>query len=494
MPHISVVSPVYQAEGCVSELCSQLRHVLSSITESFEIILVEDRSADNSWQKIEQEARADPRIKGLRLARNFGQHRAITAGLDIAQGDWVIVMDCDLQDPPESIPELYRKALEGHDIVIAEFIERPESAIRQAVSSVFWSTLSWLAGINFGRQTNNFRIMSRRVVESFRSYREQLRFLNGITALMGFSPATIRISRRERFAGKSSYSLQKLLRVAIEIMMAYSDKPLKISVAVGAAISALTFLLGIIILILRVAGVISVPGWASVIISMYFITGIIIFNLGIIGFYLGKVFDEAKRRPLYVVQKATFETAGPVLPTAQSNKGRVLWITGLSGAGKSTLSQEVCSRLQAKGVRVVSLDGDELRELFEIQQDSSTTYTRDLRLALARRYAHLCRLLAQQGYTVVIATISLFEEIHEWNREHLPGYFEAYLKVPLDELRRRDPKGIYHRFEQGQLANVAGLDMPIDEPKHADWISDFSRGMGVHELCQELLTAFENRR
>lgn len=166
---------------------------------------------------------------------------------------------------------------------------------------------------------------------------------------------------------------------------------------------------------------------------------------------------------------------------------RVVWITGLSGAGKSTLAHEAVARLRATGEAVVMLDGDELREVFGAVAANSQNHGREGRLALAMQYAHLCRILAAQGLTVVIATISLFREVHTWNCAHLPGYFEVYLKVPVDELRRRDPKGIYRRFDAGELAQVAGLDLPIDEPEAADWVAEFEPGRSVAALADELL-------
>ena len=168
-------------------------------------------------------------------------------------------------------------------------------------------------------------------------------------------------------------------------------------------------------------------------------------------------------------------------------EGGVIWITGLSGAGKSTLAHEAAARLRAAGEGVVMLDGDELREVFGAVAANTDNHGREGRLALAMQYAKLCRVLAAQGLTVVIATISLFREVHAWNRAHLPGYFEVYLKVPLDELRRRDPKGIYRRFNTGELIHVAGLDLPVDEPEAADWVVEFDPGRSVTNLADELL-------
>ena len=166
----------------------------------------------------------------------------------------------------------------------------------------------------------------------------------------------------------------------------------------------------------------------------------------------------------------------------------VVWITGLSGAGKSTLAKEVVSRLSAEGKTVVFLDGDELREVFGAVHPNAQNHGREGRLALAMQYAHLCRVIAGQGISVVIATISMFREVHSWNREHLPGYFEVYLKVPLHELRRRDPKGIYRRYDTGELTCVAGLDMPVDEPEQPDLCFEFEIGRSVVNLAKLLLT------
>lgn len=495
VPHLSIVSPVFQAEACVPELCRRLKQALAPITENFEIILIEDRSPDNSWAAIQAEATQDPRVRGIRLARNSGQHVAITAGLDFAEGDWVVVMDCDLQDSPEDIPHLYATAIQGYEIVIAQFYERTESTFRQGVSRAFWSGLSWLAGITFDHRSGNFRIMSSRVVKNFRNYREQLRFLGGITALMGFTTTTLKLTRKERYTGRSSYTLQKLFSIAIDIAMAYSDKPLKLSVFVGFIISALALVVGGTILILGINGKVEVPGWASVMVSLYFLSGLIIANLGLIGYYIGKIFDESKRRPLYNIEKTTYD----ILANTQSHLrgvasgGSVIWITGLSGSGKSTLASELAARLRAEKRLTILLDGDELRKVLNAVSSTESNHGREARLSLAKRYALLCQLLAAQGFTVIIATISLFHEVHAWNRANLPGYFEIYLKVPVEELRRRDPKGIYRRFDAGELTHVAGLDLPIDEPSSPDWVVEFEPSRPLAVVVDELMQRLEKR-
>jgi cytidine diphosphoramidate kinase len=181
-------------------------------------------------------------------------------------------------------------------------------------------------------------------------------------------------------------------------------------------------------------------------------------------------------------------------PKRLGDAGSVIWITGLSGAGKTTLADSLSSRLRSADETVVQLDGDGLREIFGAEDANAQNHGREGRLALAMRYGHLCQILARQGLTVVIATISLFREVHAWNRSNLPGYLEVYLKTPLHELRRRDPKGIYRRFDAGALANVAGLDLPVDEPASADVVFDFVPGKTPAALADELISILMNRR
>jgi cytidine diphosphoramidate kinase len=174
--------------------------------------------------------------------------------------------------------------------------------------------------------------------------------------------------------------------------------------------------------------------------------------------------------------------------------GNVIWITGLSAAGKTALAKATVSQLRSRRHSVVLLDGDELRGVFGVIAADPQSHCREGRLELAMKYARLCRVLADQGLTVVIATISLFKEVHAWNRQNLSGYFEVYLKVPIEELRRRDPKGIYRRFDAGALINVAGLDMPVDEPDCADLVIEFRQGKSPATLAEELIAALKSRR
>lgn len=305
MAHISVIVPVYKAEGCLHELYRRLRASLETITNDFEIVLVEDCGGDGSWIIIQEMAKQDSRIKGFQFSRNFGQHYGITAGLDHCNGDWVVVMDCDLQDLPEEIPALYAKAFEGYDVVLARRGNRKDGLLKRATSRMFYSVFSYLAGIKYDAEVGNFRIVSRKVVDNLRLMREKLRFFGGLVDWMGFPTASIDVKHAERFAGETSYTFHKLWKLAVETIVAYSDKPLRMSIRFGFAMSFFALLYGLYVIYSALAHGSPVMGWSSLIASIYFLGGIIIGILGIIGIYLGKTFDESKKRPLYLIANST---------------------------------------------------------------------------------------------------------------------------------------------------------------------------------------------
>ena len=305
-PLISVVVPVYKAENCLDELYRRLAQALEPISPNFEIVLVEDCGGDRSWEVIERLARQDARVKGMQFSRNFGQHYGITAGLDHCSGDWVVVMDCDLQDRPEEISRLYAKAQEGYDVVLARRGTRRDPLFKRAASWLFYKMFSYLADIDYDAQTGNFRILSRKVAKNLCAMREQLRFFGGMVQWMGFPTASIEVEHAERHEGKSTYTIGKLWKLAAETIIAYSDKPLRMAVRFGFLMALLAFCYGLYILALSTFYEVQIMGWSSLIVSLYFIGGIITSILGIIGIYLGKTFDESKKRPLYIVRRATF--------------------------------------------------------------------------------------------------------------------------------------------------------------------------------------------
>jgi glycosyltransferase involved in cell wall biosynthesis len=306
-PHISVVIPVYKSEKTLTELYTLLRASLETISHDFEIVLVEDCGGDGSWSMIEALAKTDPRVRGIQFSRNFGQHYGITAGLDHCNGDWVVVMDCDLQDRPEEIPRLYTKALEGFDVVLAGRGVRNDPLIKRATSWMFYKVFSYLADINYDGDSGNFRIMSRKVVLNFRQMRERLRFFGGLIHWMGFKTTVIDVAHAPRLEGKSTYTFAKLWKLATETIIAYSDKPLRLAISLGFLMASFSFLYGSYILVRALLLSSAIQGWSSLIVSIYFIGGIIISILGIIGIYLGKTFDETKKRPLYIIDRTTFE-------------------------------------------------------------------------------------------------------------------------------------------------------------------------------------------
>jgi dolichol-phosphate mannosyltransferase len=269
--------------------------------------MVEDRGGDRSWEIIRELAQADPRVKGLQFSRNFGQHYGITAGLDHCDGDYVVVMDCDLQDRPEEIPRLYAKSLEGFDVVLARRGKRRHPFLKKLTSRIFYSILNYLADMRYDSEVGNFRIISRKVVMSFRCFRENLRFFGGLVDWMGFPTAHVDVVHAERFAGETTYNFFKLWKLAIETIIAYSDKPLRLTIRFGFILSFGALLYAAKIVYEAMQGSYAVLGWSSLMVSIYFLGGIVISLLGIIGLYLGKTFDETKRRPLYIINHKTFD-------------------------------------------------------------------------------------------------------------------------------------------------------------------------------------------
>jgi dolichol-phosphate mannosyltransferase len=301
MALISVVSPVYNAEDCLQELYRRLVYNISLITSDFEIILIEDGGDDNSWAVIKEISQNDPRVKGIKFTRNFGVHHAITAGLDISKGDWTIVIECDLQSPPERIKDLYYKALEGYEVVIARFTRRNDNIFRRYFSRVYWRFMSYLSGMNLDPQHGIYRIMSKPIVNNFRLFTESDRHLKAIIAWIGGDYAVVDMVRDKRFSGRSAFTPSKLFRASLIYLVAYSSKPLIIFTAFGLICSIGAFAVGLIVIVSTLVYGIDVSGWASIMLSIYFIGGLIITNLGLIGYYVGKSFDETKKRPIYLI-------------------------------------------------------------------------------------------------------------------------------------------------------------------------------------------------
>lgn len=298
---LTVVSPVYKAENIIEELVRQLHTHLQLITPNYEIILVNDASPDSSWGKITKVCTEDSRVKGINLSRNFGQHYAITAGLEFSNGDWIVVMDCDLQDRPDEIPNLYQKALEGYDSVFAQRTDRTDGAFKKHFSKTFYRLFSYLTETKQDPLVANFGIYRRCIIDSILSMKDQIRFFPTMVQWVGFRKYYLPVQHAERYEGKSTYNFRGLLRLALNTILAFSDKPLRITAKAGFFIALFSFIISIIYLILYLTGHIQVIGFTSMFLSMWFLSGIIMMILGMVGLYIGKVFEKVKDRPAYIV-------------------------------------------------------------------------------------------------------------------------------------------------------------------------------------------------
>jgi len=302
---ISVVTPVYGCRSALFELFLRLKTTLEAITPDFEIIMVNDGSPDGAWDTIVELAQADRRVRGINLSRNFGQHQAITAGLDYCHGEWVVVMDCDLQDQPEEVAKLYNKAQEGYEIVFGRRLTRHDNFLKKSLSKVFYSFFSYLTETKQDSSIANFGIYHRKVIDSVLKMQDSLRYFPTMVRWVGFRSTAIEVGHAQRRLGKTSYNFKKLLLLAVNTIISFSEKPLRLTIKLGLFISFLSLLFGIYILYRYFHGDIQVIGWPSVILSLWFLAGIIIFILGIVGLYIGKTFERTKNRPLYIVTEKT---------------------------------------------------------------------------------------------------------------------------------------------------------------------------------------------
>ena len=305
--HISIISPVYGAEKTLPILCQQIIDTVSTITENFEIILVNDQSPDAAWDVIKSLAVKDPRIKGIDLSRNFGQHAAITAGMDACDGDWVVVMDCDLQDQPKEIIKMYEKAQEGYEVVFGRRHERKDGFIKQKLAHAYRKVYDYFTENESDRTVANFGVYHRKVVDAYLQMGEQNRTFQIFIRWLGFKTTSVNIEHANRYEGSSGYTFSRLMQMALRNIIAQSNKPLKVSIKFGFTMALLSMLYAFYRVLQYFIYGVEVEGWTSVIVSIYFIGGLLFANLGILGLYIGKIFDETKSRPLFVIRERTFE-------------------------------------------------------------------------------------------------------------------------------------------------------------------------------------------
>lgn len=301
-PHVSIVVPVYNEEETLHELHQRINQTMETWENSYELILVNDGSNDRSLDIIRGLQEHDPRVKYLSLSRNFGHQVAITAGLDFTSGEAVLVMDADLQDPPELIPALVAKWQEGFDVVYAVREDREgTSPYRQFVYRTFYRLLRRLARVDIPLDTGDFRLMSRRVVESLKKMSERNRFVRGLTAWVGFKQTGISYVRPARHAGVTKYSWAKLWRLALDGLVSFSFIPLQLATWFGFVVSGLCVLYTSYLFYVRIFSNSPPVGWTSIMVALLFLGGVQLLTLGIIGEYIGRIFDEVKQRPLYLV-------------------------------------------------------------------------------------------------------------------------------------------------------------------------------------------------
>jgi len=296
---------VYRAAKTIPQLLDRLETALRALTGDYEIIFVDDRSPDNSWEVIQQVAKDHPNLLALRLSRNFGQHYALTAGMAVASKEWVVVMDCDLEDPPEDIAKLIEKTKEGYDIVLARRVKRAANPLKVALSRLFYYLFGLISGYRMDRQVGSFRVMRWTVVSAFNRMTETYRMFGAMIHWLGFNTGYVDIEQGSRIEGRSGYTLRKLIRLGLDGMISFSNRPLYIALGLGffMAFSAGAYGLYEVYAYFFIVENIT-PGWLSSIMVSTMIGGLILMTLGILGLYIGRIYDQTKMRPLYVVDSA----------------------------------------------------------------------------------------------------------------------------------------------------------------------------------------------
>ena len=287
----------------LDELVSRVETAVKTFTEDFEIILVNDCSPDDSWTKMKEICTRDKNVKGINLSRNFGQHYAITAGLTASTGEWVVVMDCDLQDRPEEIPNLYQKAQEGYDTVFAEIVERDDRFMKKFTSRAYNYVFAYFTDSPVDKKTSNFGIYQRKVIDAVLSMGDYIKCFPVEVRWVGFKIGYHPVIKDARAEGTSGYTWTKLIAFAFDNIIAFSNKPLKMALRLGFYIVVFSIMLAFYYLIRYLAGGITISGFTTLVISLWLIAGILISLIGMVGIYLGRVFDKVKERPVFIVKE-----------------------------------------------------------------------------------------------------------------------------------------------------------------------------------------------
>ncbi|MCM3018266.1 glycosyltransferase family 2 protein [Priestia megaterium] len=300
----SIVVPVYNEEEVIHETYRRLTEVMRSTKEAYELLFVNDGSRDRTAEIIKEYSEQDPAVVLLDFARNFGHQIAITAGMDYARGEAVVVIDADLQDPPELILEMIEKWKQGFDVVYAKRTKRKgETYFKKQTAAMFYRFLRAMTDIDIPLDTGDFRLLDRKVCNQMNSIQEKNRFVRGLVSWVGFKQIAVEYERDERLAGESKYPLKKMLKLSMDGITSFSYKPLKLASYAGVTLSGIGFIYLLVVLYLKLFTDSTITGWSSLIVIQLFFSGIILIILGMIGEYIGRIYDETKNRPLYIVRE-----------------------------------------------------------------------------------------------------------------------------------------------------------------------------------------------
>jgi polyisoprenyl-phosphate glycosyltransferase len=303
VPVYSFVIPILDEEETLHELYRRVAPVMDQMDGPCEMLIVDDGSTDGSFAIVEELERCDPRVRALRLSRNFGHQIALTAGVDASSGDAVIVMDADLQDPPEVVLELAKRWREGYDVVYAVREAREgETRFKRATARWFYRVLGRMSEVPMPFDAGDFRLVDRSAVDAIGRMREHHRYIRGMFSWVGFRHAAVHYRRAARHAGRSKFSMRKMTRFAADGIVSFSSAPLRVVMPVGFALWMSSFLAGLVLLVLKVAGAYAVPVWLAIVVGVLFLTGIQLTVLGVMGAYVGRIYDEVKQRPLYLLR------------------------------------------------------------------------------------------------------------------------------------------------------------------------------------------------
>lgn len=300
----SVIVPVFNEEEVIFETYKRLSNVMDALKGLHEIIFVNDGSRDKTASFIREICKSDKKCKLINFSRNFGHQVAITAGMDYSKGNAVIVIDADLQDPPEIIPRMIKKWEEGYDVVYGKRIERKgDTYFKKLSASLFYRILNLMTDVEIPVDTGDFRLIDRKVCNALKKVNERNRYVRGLISWLGFVQTNVEFKRDKRFAGITKYPFKKMLRFAFDAITSFSYKPLKLASYTGMILSLFSFIYLIVVLFQKLFNIPTVPGWASIVVVNLFFNGIVLLILGIIGEYIGRIFDEAKGRPLYIIRE-----------------------------------------------------------------------------------------------------------------------------------------------------------------------------------------------